>query len=99
MVRDEEYLTARNRSDIGLAPNPIAALAASSRVADDVIRELAEALRGHLDDDECSFDHNGCCQAHGDFSIGKYGEARACYMVRDRALLARVERLGIGGRS
>lgn len=58
---------------------------------DDVIRELADALRGHLDDEECSFDHNGCCQMHGDFSIGKHGRDGRCYMVEHRALVARYD--------
>jgi hypothetical protein len=65
----------------------------SHAVADAVMRELAEALREHLDDETCSFDHNGCCQMHGDFGIGVYGEVRPCYMVAHRALVARYDRM------
>ncbi len=54
----------------------------------DLIRRLADSLDFQLDDETCSFDHNGCCQMHGDFGIGVYGDSRPCYMVTARELIA-----------
>ncbi len=32
---------------------------------DGLVDKLVEALGHYIDDDECSFDHHGCCQTHG----------------------------------
>ena len=32
---------------------------------DGLVEGLVEALGHYIDDEECSFDHHGCCQTHG----------------------------------
>ena len=47
--------------------------------------ELVAALEACVDPDDCSWDHNGNCQAHYDFD-----KPHECYNAVARALLARV---------
>lgn len=47
--------------------------------------ELVAALEACLDPDDCSWDHNGNCQAHYDFD-----KPHECYNAVARSLLARV---------
>jgi hypothetical protein len=56
---------------------------------DELIRDLATIVDRQLDWEECSFDHSGNCQMHGDLDMG-YTEEK-CYMVRSRELLRRIE--------
>lgn len=51
----------------------------------DEYTELVAALEACLDPDDCSWDHNGNCQAHYDFD-----KPHECYNAVARALLARV---------
>lgn len=48
--------------------------------------ELVAALEDCVDSDDCSWDHNGHCQAHGDFD-----KPHECYNAAARALLARIK--------
>jgi hypothetical protein len=95
-MNDSYYIKASERDQMQdavdavprVTPGMLDDVCSSHAVADDVMRELAEALRWNIDDDECSFDHHGGCQTHDQ----NEGEAE-CMMVQMRRIVARYDRM------
>lgn len=53
------------------------------------VKELRALVRDFLDQDRCSFDHHGYCQAHGHLG----GEPGSCPHGRARKMLATIDAL------